>query len=139
MAERLTDKNFQFDLVSPEKLLFSGEVNMAVIPGVAGDFGVLADHAPLLSSIRPGVVRLTMPDGEEQKVFIAGGFADVSDNVCAVLAEEAVDVATLDVDALRQQVTEMKDDLSFAKDDPAKVAHIEEAIALAEAKIAAAA
>lgn len=139
MAEARMAKTFQFELVSPEKLLVSEEVSMVVIPGEAGDFGVLAEHAPLLSSIRPGVVTVTSVSGEQKKIFVAGGFADVSGNVCSVLAEEAVNVNEIDRAAAEKQISDLKDDLSFAKDDAVKTAQIQKQIEVTQAKVLAAA
>lgn len=139
MADKLTDKTFQFELVSPERVLASEEASMVVIPGEAGDFGVLADHAPLLSSIRPGVVTVTSPSGEQKKIFVAGGFADVGGKTCSVLAEEAISVADLDRGALEGQLKNLEDDLGFAKDDAVKAAGIRGLIEVTKAKIAAAA
>jgi F-type H+-transporting ATPase subunit epsilon len=139
MADKLTEKTFQFELVSPEKVLASEEAYMVVVPGEAGDFGVLADHSPLLSSIRPGVVTVTSPDGGVRKIFVAGGFADVNGKICSVLAEEAVNVNELDKAALQEELKNLKDDLGFAKEDHVKVARLTRQIAVTEAKIAAAA
>src|SRR6516225_6486620 len=96
MADAPVNTTFQFELVSPEKILVSEEAKMVVVPGEDGDFGVLASHAPLLSAIRPGVVRVTSASGEEKKFFVAGGFADVTPSLLSVLAEEAVNVAEID-------------------------------------------
>ena len=87
--------NFHFDLVSPEKLLFSGEVEQVDIPGTEGDFGVLAGHAPLVSIIRPGILTVRA-NGSEQKIVVFGGFAEVSAKGLTVLADVAV--AAEDVD-----------------------------------------
>lgn len=99
---------FQFDLVSPEAVLMSQSVTEVVIPGSQGDFGVLADHAPLLSSIRPGVVRVTQKNGENHLIFIAGGFADVNDNLCTVLAEEAVNLDEIKPAELKTMIEELE-------------------------------
>lgn len=137
MTDKLTNKTFQFELVSPEKLLVSEEVSMVVIPGEAGDFGVLAEHSPLLSSIRPGVVVVTSASGEQKKIFVAGGFADVSGNVCSVLAEDAVNVNEIDRAAVEKQLTDLKDDLSSSRDDVVKSAQIQNQIEIAQAKVVA--
>lgn len=137
MAETPSGKTFQFELVSPEKILVSEEVAMVVVPGEAGDFGVLADHAPTLSSIRPGVVTVTSPSGEARRIFVSGGFADVNANICSVLAEEAVNVNDLDKAALETTIRNLEDDLGFARDDAAKSAQIRGELALTKAKIAA--
>jgi F-type H+-transporting ATPase subunit epsilon len=138
MADAQSTGTFQFELVSPEKVLFSEQAVMAVIPGEAGEFGVLVDHAPLLSSLRPGVVTVTLPSGEQKKIFVAGGFADVGGALCSVLAEEAVNVNELNRAELEQQAKNLEDDLGFAKDDPVKAAHIRAQIKVTQAKIAAA-
>src|SRR5687768_3780862 len=135
MADKLTDKTFQFELVSPEKVLASEEASMVVVPGEAGDFGVLADHAPLLTSIRPGVVVVTAPSGETKKIFVAGGFADVSATTCSVLAEEAVDVGDIDKSVVETEIRNLEDDLGFVKDDAVKTAAILREIDVAKAKL----
>jgi F-type H+-transporting ATPase subunit epsilon len=139
MADAPVNATFQFELVSPEKILVSEEVKMVVVPGEEGDFGVLAQHAPLLSSIRPGVVSVTTLTGEVRRIFVAGGFADVSPSLLSVLAEEAVNVSDLDKGALEQSLKNLEDDLSFAKDDPAKSALLSSQIDITKEKIKAAA
>ena len=137
MAEKLTDKTFQFELVSPERILASEEASMVIVPGGEGEFGVLADHAPLLSSLRPGVVSVTSPSGEVRRIFVSGGFVDVTGDLCAVLAEEAVNVNDLDRDVLAEKLKNLEDDLGFAKDDQAKSAHIQKSMDIVRAKLAA--
>jgi F-type H+-transporting ATPase subunit epsilon len=139
MADAPVNTTFQFELVSPEKILVSEEAKMVVVPGEHGDFGVLVNHAPLLSGIRPGVVRVTSAAGEERKIFVAGGFADVTPNLLSLLAEEAIDVAQIDKAKLEQDVKNLEDDLGFAKDDPVKTALLKSQIDVAKAKIQAAA
>ena len=132
-----TATNFQFDLVSPDALIASEEVSMVVIPGDAGDFGVLADHAPLLSSIRPCVVTVTSENGDTRKIFVSGGFADVSDNLCTVLAQDATDVAELDADALTQKIADLKEDLDRVQDDAIQTKKITNELTVTEAALAA--
>lgn len=138
MADAPVNATFQFELVSPEKILVSEEVKMVVVPGEEGDFGVLAQHAPLLSSIRPGIVSVTALTGEVRRIFVAGGFADVSPSLLSVLAEEAVSVSDLDKGELEQNLKNLEDDLSFAKDDPAKAALLSSQIEITKEKIKAA-
>ena len=96
---------FHFDLVSPEKLLFSGEVDQVDVPGTEGDFGVLAGHAPLVSALRPGIMTVTA-NGQAQRMVVLGGFAEVSaDGKLTVLADLADSVEDFDRDALAQRVT----------------------------------
>jgi F-type H+-transporting ATPase subunit epsilon len=89
---------FTFELVSPEKLLFSGEVQMVTIPGAEGNFGVLAEHAPLISAVRPGVIHVFENDTNtiSQKIFVSGGFAEVTGDRCTMLADSAVAVEKID-------------------------------------------
>ena len=81
---------FHFDLVSPERLVFSGEVEHVVVPGSEGEFGVLAGHAPFMSTLRNGDIAIyRTPGGEPERIPVEGGFAEVSDRGLAVLAERA--------------------------------------------------
>ena len=82
--------SLQFELVSPEKLLLSGEAEIVSIPGTEGDMGVLVNHSPVMTSLRTGMVEATMKDGTKQSFFVRGGFADVSPSTLTVLAEFAV-------------------------------------------------
>jgi F-type H+-transporting ATPase subunit epsilon len=109
---------FQFDLVSPERLLFSGEVDQVDIPGTEGDFGVLAGHAPLIAMLRPGVLAILGPN--EQRFVIKGGFAEVNPQGLTVLADYAVPVEDLDREALAGQIKDLEQDVADAKDGPAR-------------------
>jgi len=90
---------FNFELVSPERLLSSGQVAMVVVPGVEGDFGVLPGHAPLMSTIRPGAIAVYEADSNTltRRIFVDGGFAEVSDKGLTILAESAIPVGDIDV------------------------------------------
>jgi len=99
---------FKFELVSPEAILVSKPVTEVVIPGTVGDFGVLKDHAPILSSIRSGVVRVSYDDGTKDNIFVKGGFADVKDNLCTILAEDAENVDDLNVIELEAFIAELE-------------------------------
>jgi F-type H+-transporting ATPase subunit epsilon len=81
---------FPFELVTPEKLLISAEVQQVDVPGSEGDFGVLKDHAPFMSSLRPGILVVTDAAGATQRYFVRGGFADVSQRGLTILAEQAM-------------------------------------------------
>jgi len=98
---------FHFDLVSPEKLAFSGEVDQVDVPGVEGDFGVLAGHAPVVAAIRPGILTVTA-GGTHQKIIVLGGLAEVSDNGLTVLADVATSIKDLDREAFASQISEME-------------------------------
>jgi len=113
---------FPFELVSPEKLLVSGEASEVLIPGTEGYFQVFANHAPLMSTIKPGVVEVKMADGEASNYVVFGGFADVSPNGLTLLAEHAVNVNDLDREDLAKRIQDAKEDVADAKDDHAKAA-----------------
>lgn len=98
---------FQFDLVSPEKLVFSGEVDQVDIPGSEGDFGVLAGHAPVVAAIRPGIMTVYV-NGKQEKVVVLGGLAEVSAKGLTVLADVAHSIEDLDKAALAKTIAEME-------------------------------
>jgi F-type H+-transporting ATPase subunit epsilon len=101
---------FHFDLVSPEKFAFSGEVDQVDIPGVEGDFGVLAGHAPVVAAIRPGI--LTVITGTtKQKIIVLGGVAEVSDKGLTVLADVATSLEELDRAEFAETISGMEDKL----------------------------
>ena len=102
---------FHFDLVSPEKLAFSGEVDQVDVPGVEGDFGVLAGHAPVVAAIRPGILTVTS-GGAHQKIIVLGGLAEVSDKGLTVLADVATSIKDLDREAFANQIAEMEANLA---------------------------
>lgn len=109
----------RFELVSPERLLVSAEADMVVVPGGEGDFGVLAGHAPVISTVRPGVVEVHDEGKDPERIFITGGFAEVTPERLTVLADEAVRVAEMDRDALEQRLKDAEEDLEDAKTDEA--------------------
>jgi F-type H+-transporting ATPase subunit epsilon len=114
MADKL-----MFSLVAPQRALFNGEVDQVDVPGTEGDFGVLPHHAPVMAMIRPGALRI-FNDGKEQRMFVNGGFADVTPAGLTVLAEEAIDLADIDVAAIEQQQKNAREDMTLARDDAAK-------------------
>lgn len=126
----------QFELVSPEEKLVSEGVYLAEIPGDDGIFGVAKGHCSLLSSLRAGVVTLHKEQGEAdpRKIFIAGGFADVTAAGCTVLAEEAVDVKDLSKDSLEQYLIDLGEDLKLAEEEHDKQ-RVQGKIAIVKAKI----
>jgi F-type H+-transporting ATPase subunit epsilon len=106
-----------FELVSPERLLISAEVRQVTVPGTEGLFTVMPNHAPVLSSLRPGVVEVVMADGAEDRIFVRGGFAEVNNTGLTVLAEVAIPLAQLDSAALDKQVGDAEEDVADAQDD----------------------
>lgn len=111
MADKL-----HFALVSPERELFNGEVDHVVVPGSEGAFGVLPNHAPVMSVIKPGAL-VVIDGGVERRIFVNGGFADVTPEGLTVLAEEAIDVADIDTAQLDQEFKDAQEDLRDANTD----------------------
>jgi F-type H+-transporting ATPase subunit epsilon len=108
---------FQFNLVSPEKLLFTGQVDQVDVPGSEGDFGVLAEHAPFVTTLRPGI--LTMySEGGNLRVVVSGGFAEVSEAGLTVLADVAVPVEDVNRDAFAGFVKEAEAAAAAAPEGP---------------------
>ena len=106
-----------FDLVSPERLLISAEVDQVDVPGSEGDFGVMANHAPVMTTLRPGVLTIQSPGKAGEKYFVRGGFAEVTLGGLTILAEEAMPLAELDTAALDQRIKNAEEDVADAKDD----------------------
>src|SRR6266540_1435485 len=107
---------FHFDLVSPERLLFSGEVDQVDVPGSEGEFGVLANHAPMVAALKPGI--LTIFEGNQrQRVAVFGGFAEVSPQGLTVLADNAVPVEELDIATIAAEIKDTEEDLADTSDD----------------------
>lgn len=129
----MTD-HVDFELVSPERLLFSRGVDMVVVPGAEGDFGVLPRHSPLISAIRPGVIKVYEQGQVTETIFVADGFAEVTPSRCTVLAEEAMPVGDIDRAEVEHQLKNLQDDLLDTKTDEDKVA-IQRKIATAAAKL----
>jgi len=107
---------FHLDLVSPEKLLFSGDVDQVDVPGSEGDFGVLAGHAPLIATMRPGILTVYR-GGEALKIVVNGGFAEVAPTGLTVLADRAVPAADFDAAMLAGEIKTTAENAGAAKDD----------------------
>ncbi len=131
MAETL-----EFELVSPEKLLVSEPVEMVVVPGAEGNFGALPRHSPLLSTVRPGVLDIYKNGAVASRIFVAGGFAEVTEERCTVLAEEAVRLESLTREMVEARLQSARDAAQEA-DTPAEKAQAQRQLAVAEAMRAA--
>jgi F-type H+-transporting ATPase subunit epsilon len=124
----------KFELVSPERLLFSADVESVVVPGTEGDFGVLPGHARLISTVRPGVISVFENGKVTDRIFVEGGFAEVTGTGCTVLAEHAVPVEELDRDRALQAIQDAREDIEDAKDDEA-MKEANKALEVAEARL----
>ncbi|GLH76838.1 ATP synthase epsilon chain [Bradyrhizobium sp. SSBR45G] len=102
---------FHFDLVSPEKIAFSGEVDQVDVPGQEGDFGVLAGHAPFVAALRPGILTVTS-GGSQQKIIVLGGLAEISDKGLTILADVATSLKELDHTAFAAEIAGMESKLN---------------------------
>jgi len=111
MADKL-----HFALVSPERELFNGEVDHVVVPGSEGEFGVSPNHAPVMSVIKPGALKV-INEGAERRIFVNGGFADVTPEGLTVLAEEALDLADVNPAELEQNLKNAQEDLRDANSE----------------------
>ena len=111
---------FKFELVSPERLLVSAQVESVIIPGTDGEMTVMARHAPLMSTIKPGVVTVKPVSGAEERYVVFGGFADILPDGCTLLAESAVAVRDIDRADLARRIGEAKEDVADARDEMAR-------------------
>ncbi|MFY9287433.1 MAG: F0F1 ATP synthase subunit epsilon [Alphaproteobacteria bacterium] len=127
---------FQFEIVSPEKLILSENVSMVTVPGGEGDFGVLAGHAPLITTVRPGVIEVYADNDNQvsQRFFVAGGFAEVTNSRCTVLAEEALPVSGIDRAQVEQQAKNLVEDLAMAQSEGDRQL-VEAQLVIAKAKL----
>jgi len=124
---------FAFELVSPERLILSEQAMQVVVPGSEGYFTVLARHAPVMATMKPGVVEVVLESGDEKRILVRGGFADVSPDGLTLLAEYAADLADFDMEELNQQIENARDDVKDAQTDEKRdkaqlaLSHLEEA------------
>ena len=112
--------SFQFELVSPERMLLSESVTAVNVPGSEGYFTVMANHAPVMTTVKPGVVIATMEGGSEKRIFVLGGFADVNAKGLTLLAEHATTVEDLDPAMLDSQIKDAEEDVADAETPEAK-------------------
>lgn len=116
----MSAQTMQFELVSPEEKLISEPVTLATIPGELGELGVGAGHMSLVVALKHGTITLTNDGGEKKKFFITGGFADVTPELCMILAEQAVNVNDIDIAALDKKMSDLNEDLGLAATIPEK-------------------
>jgi F-type H+-transporting ATPase subunit epsilon len=110
---------FNFELVAPERVLYSGSVSQVVVPGSEGEMTVLAGHAPAMTVLRPGIVTVTEEKGAK-RLFVRGGFADITPDGLTILAEQAIPVEELNADRIAQEMKNAEEDLADASNDEAK-------------------
>ena len=125
----------KLELVSPERLILSEEVEMAVLPGGEGDFGVMGGHSPVISTLRPGTITIFEGSSVKARVFVTGGFVEVNKEGCTVLAETAENIEGIDRLAVAQALDKAREDLRDASEDERKGAAYQ--VTIGEAKLAA--
>lgn len=108
--------SFRFELVSPERLLASIDATAVVIPGREGEMTVMAHHAPVMTSVKPGLIQITTAEGESEDFVVFGGFADILPEGCTLLAESAVRVADIDREDLANRIKNAREDIQDATD-----------------------
>lgn len=111
---------FKFELVSPERILLSEDAEQVIVPGMEGQFTVLPGHAPVISTLRPGVLDAQVPGGR-RRVFVRGGFAEVGPDRLTVLAQHMLDLDNMDADKLASEVSSAEQILAEAKDDAGRM------------------
>lgn len=111
---------FTFELVSPERQVFSGLVEQVVVPGAEGEFGVLAGHAPFVSSLKPGILTVHAGGGSPKRLYVAGGFAEISGGVLTILAARAVPVEDVSGEEIDAAIAETEAMGAASKDDETK-------------------
>ena len=127
---------FHFELVSPERLLFSGNVEAVVVPGAEGAFTVLKDHAPVMAILKAGIVEVDESQTKKQRLFVRGGFADVSSKGLTILAEQAIPVEDLNAAKLDAQISDAEEDVNDATSDEGKRLATEKLAQLREVRAA---
>ena len=113
-------ESFKFELVSPERLLVSMDAESVVIPGSEGEMTVMARHAPVMTTVKPGVIEIFGANGEKESFVIFGGFADILPEGCTLLAESAVRVSEIDRDDLEKRVQDAREDVQDASDEASR-------------------
>jgi F-type H+-transporting ATPase subunit epsilon len=111
---------FHFELVSPERLVFSGEVEQVDVPGEEGEFGVFAGHAPYVATLKPGMLKIYSASGAPQRIVVHGGFAEVGPTGLTVLAEQATPAEEFDPAMIAEAIKDAEEDIADAKSDVAR-------------------
>lgn len=111
---------FNFELVTPERLLISAEAEQVVLPGSEGDFAVLAGHSPFISTLRPGIIEIAAPGGA-QRIFVKKGVAEVDPERLTVLAQSATEVGSLDAAQIEAELEAAEAERAEAKDDQSRM------------------
>jgi F-type H+-transporting ATPase subunit epsilon len=109
------EHSISLTIVSPESLVLKDTASMVVLPGSEGDFGILPNHAPVVSSLRPGLLKIYENDTVKEMLFISGGFANVSERACTILVEESHFIKDMSLDDLEEHLRNSSEDLEMAR------------------------
>lgn len=115
-------EKIQLELVTPQKLTFSNPVQLVEVPGIEGDMGVLPEHAPCITQLRPGVVEIVESNAKRIRVFVSGGVAEITAERCTILAKEAIAVSEIKAADVKERLSEAERAHSKAKDEKTKIA-----------------
>jgi F-type H+-transporting ATPase subunit epsilon len=126
--------DFHFELVSPERLVFAGEVQSVVVPGSEGQFTVLKDHAPVMSTLKPGIIDIFESPSRTLRFFVCGGFADVAPAGLTILADDAVPLDEVDASKIDADIKDAEDDVAGATTDEGRRLAVEKRDQLIEFK-----
>ena len=127
---------FHLEIVSPQELVFSGEVEAVVVPGTEGEFTVLKDHAPLISTMKPGIVVIEEAPAKKLRLFVPGGFAEVAPSGLTILADKAIALSDLNAATLDAEVANVEEEIAGAKGDEARRMAVEKRDQLRELRAA---
>jgi F-type H+-transporting ATPase subunit epsilon len=111
---------FHFELVAPERLVFSGDVESVVVPGTEGEFTVLKDHAPIVSALRPGIIVIEETPSETRRLFVRGGYAEIAPSGLTILADNALPLEEVDAQALDAEIERFEEEMERASTDEAR-------------------
>lgn len=129
---RMSEK-LHFALVSPARELFASEVDHVIAPGIEGEFGVLANHAPFMTILKDGIVKVLCHNEKDKNFFQRGGFADVTHEGLTVLAEEAVDLSTVSASDLKLEIQQTHAEILSLSDDDGRQSRLKEQVSYLEA------
>ncbi len=124
----------RFQLVSPEKMLYADDVSMVTIPASKGEMGILPNHAPMLVTLVPGIINIYQEHAIEEKIFIGGGFANINERGCQVMADEGIHVADIHPQEVEAHIEEVMQELETDQEEDVRVS-LEENLSIERAKM----
>lgn len=126
--------SFHFELVAPERLVFSGDVEFVIVPGTEGEFTVLKDHAPIVSALRPGIIVIEETPAAIRRLFVRGGYAEITPSGLTILADNALPLEEIDAQTLDAEIERFEEEMERASTDEARRLVVEKRDHLRELK-----